>query len=523
MKIALAQLNYTIGDFEENKIKIINSIEQARRQGVRLLVFAEQAIGGVPAFDLLNKVTFLDMCEETLVEIASHCDDIAVMLGLPVQDSSGNKTVSVAAFIEDRVIREYIGKKEVVRREEMCYLSPSRGCATVEIDDKRVLVAVDDDLLDLEIGGGVDLVVNLAASVYSRGIIEKRYDHLRKTAFTCGKPVVFINQIGGQTDIVYDGSSAVFNHRGEALALLKSFEEDFVVVDLDRAAPVEVPAQNKTVNVYRAMKLGLKDFFVKNGFKRACIGMSGGIDSAVVLAVAVETLGAENIKVLMMPSQFSSDHSVDDAVRMAENLRIEHNVVPISEIYRTVVDTMKPVIGGTEFDLTEENIQARIRCTLMMALSNKYGYVMLNTSNKSECAVGYGTLYGDATGAFSIMGDLYKIEVYDIARYINRDQEIIPENIILKEPSAELRPQQKDSDSLPPYDVLDAILYRMIEEGQHREEIINAGFDARIVYKIYSMVRNNEHKRFQFCPTLKLSTKAFRRDRVMPLTSKYGF
>ena len=522
MKIALAQLNYTIGDFEENKVKIIDHIVKAKAQGAQLVIFAEQAISGTPAFDLLNKVNFLDLCEEALIEVASYCDGITAIVGLPLQ--SNTSTISGAAVIQDRTVKKYIGKKNIVVREEMWHISPSKGCEYVMVGKKKVAIVIGEDInYGCGIGEMADLIVNIDASAYSRGIIERGYDFYSQYAFTNGKPVAHINHVGASTDIIYDGSSSVFNGKGEAIALLKSFEEDFVVVNIDRAKAIPVPPQDKTHNVYRAIKLGLKDFFARNGFKKACLGMSGGIDSAVVLAIAAEVLGVENLRILMMPSQFSSDHSVEDAVEMAENLRIEYNVVPITEIYKAAVETMKPVIGGTKFDVTEENIQSRIRCMLIMSLSNKYGYVLLNTSNKSELAVGYGTLYGDAAGALSILGDLYKIEVYDLARYINRKKEIIPENIILKEPSAELRPEQKDSDSLPPYDVLDAILSRMIEEGQSREEIINAGFDAETVYKVYGMVLRNEHKRYQFCPTLRLSSRNFRRDRVMPLTSKYGF
>lgn len=522
MKIALAQLNYTIGDFEGNKIKIIDAINSAKAKDADLVVFAEQAISGAPAFDLLNKVTFLELGEEALVEIASYCDDISVIIGLPT--AQNNKTVSSAAVIQNRKVVRYVSKRNVRSRDEKWFITPAKGYEFVTVAGKKIAIVIGDDIrYNIEYGDYADIIVNIAASAYYRGVVEYRYEFQRKLAFTTGKYMVYVNQIGGQTDTVYDGSSAMYNPQGEAMALLKNFAEDMVVVDLDDKKTVEIPYQNKTVNVYNAMKLALRDYFVKNGFQKACLGLSGGIDSAVVLAIAVEALGAKNVKVLMMPSQFSSDHSVDDAVEMAENLGVEYNVVPITEIYTSAVDSLKPVMGGTPFDVTEENIQSRIRLMLIMALSNKYGYVLLNTSNKSECAVGYGTLYGDATGSLSITGDLYKIEIFDLARYINRDHEIIPENIILKEPSAELRPEQKDSDSLPPYDVLDAILYRMIEEGQHREEIINAGFDAKTVHKVYSMVLRNEHKRFQFCPTLRLSTVTFRKGRMMPLTTKYGF
>ena len=523
MKIAVAQLNYTIGDFEGNKTKIIEAVCRAKEQKVDLVVFAEEAINGTPAYDLLNKVTFLERCEDALVEIASHCDNIAVIVGLPIQ--SGASTISAAALIQNRRIMRYVGKKNIVSRDDKQNLVPSKGCEYVQIAGRKVAIVVGQDIYtEQEYGRYADLIVNPISIPYARGIVENRYTMYRKLAYTKGKPVVYVNHVGGQTDVIYDGSSAVFNSKGEAIALLRSFEEDFVVVDLDADnKPLPIPEQNKTANVFRAMRLGLRDYFSKNGFRKACVAMSGGIDSAVVAAMAVEALGAENVRLLMMPSQFSTDHSVDDAVKMAENLGVEYNVIPITEAYKAITETMKPVLGGTAFDVTEENIQARIRCTMIMALSNKYGYIVLNTSNKSESAVGYGTLYGDDIGSISIAGDLYKCEIYDVARYINREKEIIPENILLKAPSAELHPGQLDTGSLPPYEVIDSILYRMIEEGQHREEIINAGFNAEDVHRIHSMLVRSEYKRYQFCPTLRLSTCPLGKGIVIPLTSKYGF
>lgn len=522
MKIALAQQNYTIGDFKSNKEKIVRCIEQAKSESADLVVFSEQAISGAPAYDLLNKVTFLELCEETLEEIARCCEGISVLVGMPAQCM--NKTISVAALIEDRKIKRYVGKKTIESRDEMCHISSSKGCEYIKIRGKKIAVVVGEDIkTEQEYGEYADLIVNLAHSPYSRGVVEKRYDFYRQMAFMTGKTILYVNSVGGQTDIVYDGSSAAFNSRGEAIALLKSFEEDFQTVDVDgNETPKKIPEQNKTYNVYRAIKLGLGDFFVKNGFKTACLGLSGGIDSAVVLSMAAETLGPENIRVLLMPSQFSSDHSVEDARELAENLGVEYQIVPINETFAALTATLGPVFGELPFNVAEENMQARIRGMMMMAISNKFGNILLATSNKSEIAVGYGTLYGDTVGALSIIGDLYKSEVYDLARYINRQREIIPLNTIMKAPSAELRLEQKDSDSLPPYDVLDAILYRMIEEGQSREEIINAGFDEDEVYKVYNLVVKSEFKRYQSCPTLRLSTRPMRTGRTMPLTNKYG-
>ena len=522
MRIAVAQLNYTIGDFEGNKIKVIDSINRAKSEKADLVIFAEGAVSGTPGYDLLRKYTFLEYCEETLVEIASYCDDISVLVGLPIPGENG--TVSAVAHIHNRHIERYISKKNIVSREERPYLAPGRGFRYVRIAGEKVAVVVGEDIEgEREYSLNADIILNFVASPYSRGIVEKRYNFYKDVAYTSGKQLVYVNQVGGQTDVLYDGSSAAFNSKGETIALLKSFEEDFLVVDTRSGNPVTPRPQNKTENVFNAMKMGLADYFRKNGFTKACLGMSGGIDSALVAAMAVEALGAENVRLLMMPSQFSTEHSVDDAVEMAGRMGVAYNVVPITEAYKAITETMKPVMGGTRFDVTEENIQSRIRAVMLMALSNKFGYIVLNTSNKSESAVGYGTLYGDSIGAVSIAGDLYKSEVYDVARYINKTRgSVIPENILLKEPSAELHPGQLDSDRLPTYETLDAILYRMIEKGQHREEIINAGFDAATVMQVHSMLLKNEYKRRQGCPVFRLSTAPLGKELVMPLTNKYG-
>jgi NAD+ synthase (glutamine-hydrolysing) len=522
MKIAIAQLNYTIGNFEGNKLKIISSITHAKSAGADLVIFAEGAISGTPGYDLLRKYTFLENCEESLVEIASHCDDISVLVGLPIQGEGG--TMNAVAHIHNRHIERFVSEKVIDAREEKPYVIPGKGLKYVRIAGEKVAVVVGEDItLENEFSPNTDLVVSLISHRYSRGIVEKRYDLYSRVAYSAGRPVVYVNQVGGQTDVLYDGSSAAFNAKGEAIALLKNFEEDFALIDTATTATVPVPAQDKTANVFHAMKMGLADYFRKNGFRRACLGMSGGIDSALVAAVAVEALGAQNVRLLMMPSQFSTEHSVDDAVEMAERLGVQYNVVPITEAYKAITETMLPVVGGTRFDITEENIQSRIRAVMLMALSNKFGYTVLNCSNKSESAVGYGTLYGDTIGAISIAGDLYKSEVYDIARYINKTRgEVIPDHILLKEPSAELHPGQLDSDRLPTYEVLDAILYRLIEKGQVREEIINAGFDAETVYRVHKMLLRSEYKRQQGCPVFRLSTAPLGKEFVMPLTNRYG-
>ena len=503
MKIAIAQLNYTIGDVDGNASKIIDSIHKAKAQHADLVIFAEQAVSGTPAFDLLRKTTFLELCEDALVEIASCCDGIAAIVGLPILTADG--TISAAALIQDRKVLRYIGKKYITARREMGFLVPSKGYEYATIKGHKCAIIVGDDLSrERDFDQSVETVISINARKYGKGTMTYRYEMMRNLAFVESKNLVLVNQVGGSTDIVYDGTSGALNSRGELVLMMKNFEEDFQIFDTKASArPITIPStyNDRTRLVYEAARCGLRDFFRKNGYRKASIGLSGGIDSAVVASIAADALGAENVRALLMPSPFSSLESVEDAKELARNLGIEYNVIPISEIYTSVVNTLKPVIGGTEFDATEENIQTRIRTVLLMALQNKTDYILLNSSNKSENALGLCTLYGDTAGAFSPTGDLYKSEMYDVARYINRTQgNPIPESILTKEPSSELHPGQKDSDILPPYEVVDAILFRMIEEGQHREEIVNAGFDSEVVEKIHGMIMRNEKKRYQFPP-----------------------
>ncbi len=526
MKIALAQLNYTVGDVDGNALKIIDAIGRAKQEGADLVLFAEQAVSGTPAFDLLRKTTFLELCEDALVEIASCCDNIAAIIGLPILTDEG--TVSAAALVQNRKVLRFVGKERISARREMGFLDSGSGYEYATIKGRKCAIVVGDDLRHIhDLNPSVETIISVNARKYGKGLLTYRYETMRNIAYREAKELVIINQVGGSTDIVYDGTSGVLNKRGELVVLLKSFEEDFQIYDTEAEytpyKDVPYNATDRTRLIYKAATLGLRDFFRKNGYQKASIGLSGGIDSAVVASLAVSALGKENVRALLMPSPFSSEHSVEDAKQLALNLGIEYNVIPISEIYTSVTNTLKPVIGGTDFDITEENIQTRIRTILLMALQNKTDYVLLNSSNKSENALGWCTLYGDTAGAFSPTGDLYKTEMYDLARYINREcGSPIPENILTKEPSSELRPNQKDSDLLPPYEVIDAILYRMIEKGEHREEIVNAGFDSEVVETIHGLIMRNEKKRYQFPPVLRLSSCAFGHERLMPLTNKYG-
>ncbi len=527
MKIALAQLNYTIGDIDSNVSRIKDAIRKAEAQGADVVLFAEYAVSGTPAYDLLRKTTFLTLCEEALEEIAEICTRVTAIVGSPLLTERG--AVSAAAVLRNGRIDEIIEKQYVTARREMGFIVEGKGYKTVEICGRNIAILVGNDLAHLsEIDSKANFVVNINARRYGKGLLSRRLETLRSLAFTEGRNIIIINQVGGSGDLVYDGTSGIMNKQGQVELFMKSFEEDFALFDtLAEHSPVEVPYtsyNDRTRMVYKAACLGLRDYFHKNGYQKACVGLSGGIDSSVVACLAVGALGKENVKGLMMPSQFSSDNSVEDAKILAENLGIEYSVLPITEAYTAIMDTLKPVTGGTEFDATEENIQSRIRTVLLMALQNKEGYVLLNSSNKSENAIGWCTLYGDTAGAFSVTGDLYKSEVYDLARYINsKFDNVIPEVILKKEPTSELRPNQKDSDILPPYEVVDAILYRMIEEGQHREEIINAGFDSQVVEKIHSMVMQNVKKRYQYPPVLRLSTCSFRHECMFPLVNKYGY
>ena len=527
MKIALAQLNYTIGDIDGNMSLIKDAVAKAKMEKADVVLFAEYAISGTPAYDLLRKTTFLTLCEEALEEIASACKGITAIVGSPMLTERG--AVSAAVVLRDGEIVDVVEKQHIKARREAGFIVSGEGYKEIDLYGKRVAVVVGDDLSHLqELDSDIDLVVSINSRRYGKGLLTYRLETLRNLTYTEARNVVIVNQVGGAGDLVYDGTSGVMNKSGELELMLKSFEEDFQIYDSEADnEPIEVPFtsyNDRTRIVYKAACLGLRDYFHKNGYKKACVGLSGGIDSSVVACLAVGALGAENVKGLMLPSQFSSESSVEDAKKLAENLGIDFSVLPISEAYTAIMNTLKPITGGTEFDATEENIQSRIRTVLLMALQNKDGYVLLNSSNKSENAIGWCTLYGDTAGAFSVTGDLYKSEIYDLARYINtKFGDIIPEEILKKEPTSELRPGQKDSDILPPYEVVDAILYRMIEQGQHREEIINAGFDSEVVEKIHTMIMRNVKKRYQYPPVLRLSTSSFRHECLFPLVNKYGY
>ena len=372
MKIALAQLNYTIGDIAGNTAKIIIAVERAKTEGADVVVFAEQSLSGTPAFDLLRKTTFLELCDEALDEIASYCNGITAVVGAPVLMQNGSQ--SAAVVIEDGRIKRYITKANITARREMGFLSSGEGVKVVRIAGEKVAIVVGDDFSHLkEVDNDVDIIFSVNARRYGKGLMSYRYETMHNLAFVESKTIVLVNQVGGSGEIVYDGTSCVINDKGDIALLMKSFEEDFAIYDtLADNKPCELPKElerhERTGYIYNAAVMGLRDYFVKNGYKKACVGLSGGIDSAVVTCIAVEALGKENVKVLLMPSQFSTDHSVTDAKAFAESIGVEYSVLPISEAYTSIVNTLKPAIGGHEFDATEENIQARLRTIMLMAM-----------------------------------------------------------------------------------------------------------------------------------------------------------
>lgn len=549
MKIALAQLNYHIGNFESNRDQIIQNIEKAKAQGAELVVFSELAVCGYYPNDLLERREFIDKCIESVLQIATHCQDIAALIGAPSINSSpnGKMLFNSAYFLKDGKI-ESIHSKTLLPTydvfDEYRHFEPNREFNLIELKGLRLAVTICEDLWYNQpvfstfgrenlysicpvaeyCKQDPDLIINLSASPFSYNQAKLRKDILLDNARKYEVPIIYVNQIGAQTELIFDGGSLYVDSAGKVIYEMAYFSPDFTIIDTEQRSwePTVQPEQETIAKIHDALVLGIRDYFGKTGFKTATLGLSGGIDSAVTLALAEKALGASNIHVLLMPSKFSSDHSVDDAVKLAENLGVQFDVVKIHSIVDAFDMTLAPVFEGRENDLAEENIQARVRGTLLMGLSNKFGHILLNTSNKSEAAVGYGTLYGDMNGGLSVLGDVYKSDVFELARFINRNQEVIPLNTILKPPSAELRPDQKDSDSLPEYEVLDKILFDYIELAKSPSEIVAAGFDEATVHRTVLMVNRNEYKRFQTPPILRVSSKAFGFGRKMPIVAKYA-
>lgn len=548
MKIALAQLNYHIANFDDNTQKVVEAILQAKKNQADIIVFAELAIGGYPAKDLLQNEVFLQRCEAAVDEIATHTKEITVIIGAPVRNthSEGKALFNAALVIEDGQVVKTARKRFLPDYDvfdEYRYFQPYTQTAFFPWKQHKIALTICEDLWDNDTDNSYvgdiwedfayekpDLIFNIAASPFSYTHFETRVETLRRSALKINAPIVYVNQIGGHTDILFDGRSFAMDKNGDIVLELNAFEEDLRYLELEDTlltppAPRDAPTvvDSEIARIHQALVFGIRDYFHKSGFKKAVLGLSGGIDSAVVAALAAEALGADNVLSILLPSKYSSDHSIQDAVDLVNNIQGQHRIVSIEKMVEGFDAGLADLFDGLKADLTEENIQARIRATVLMAAANKLGYILLNTSNKSEAAVGYGTLYGDMAGAISVIGDVYKTQVYQLAEYINRDREIIPHNTIHKAPSAELRPDQKDSDSLPPYDLLDAVLFHYIENGKATSEIIPLGFDQALVQRIVKLVNNAEFKRFQAPPILRVSPKAFGPGRAMPLVAKYDF
>ena len=539
MKIALAQLNYHIGNFDHNKAKIIDHIHKAKAVQADLVVFAELSVCGYPPLDFLDFSHFVQQCKQAVEEVATHCKGIAAIVGAPSVNPvvDGKNLFNSAWLLEDGMIKKVIHKTLLPTYDvfdEYRYFEPNKVFETIEIKGTRIALTICEDLWNMEddplytfcpmdklVEDNPSFIINIAASPFNYRHDMARKKMMQKNALKYGLPVYYVNQVGAQTELIFDGGSMVINKAGEVVTQLNYFEEDFRVIETTAPQSISSAMGTEIEKIHQALLMGIRDYFKKMEFNTAILGLSGGIDSAVVLALAAEALGSKNVMSLLMPSAFSSGHSVKDSVQMCTKLDSPYSTFAIHNLYDGYLDVLKEAFKGHPFNVAEENLQARIRGTLLMAMSNKFGNILLNTSNKSELAVGYGTLYGDMCGGLSVIGDLYKTKVYELAAYINRRDEIIPLSIINKAPSAELRPGQKDTDSLPPYDILDKILFLYIEKFKSPDEIIAEGFDQKLVLRVLKMVNSNEYKRKQFAPILRISPKAFGMGRRMPIVGKY--
>jgi len=558
MKIFLAQQNYHIGNFESNTQKIIQAITVAKKQGAHLIVFSELSVCGYPPRDFLYFNNFIDQCYHAIDLIKNYADGIAVLVGAPHRNPAieGKDLFNAAWFLEDKTVKKVIHKTCLPTYDvfdENRYFEPAQEWNVIEFKGKKLAVTICEDIwnlgnnplyrncpMDFLSNSAPDLMINLSASPFDYTHGADRIATVKANVLKYGIPMFYCNGVGSQTEIVFDGTSLVFDKDANLCGKLASFKEDgqaFVLNDngtiegdiikyahqLPDAElnPMVLEASLNIQEVYNALILGISDYFNKMGFKKAILGSSGGIDSAVTLALACKALGSENVKAILMPSEYSTGHSVSDAEQLSKNLNNAYQIIPIKNIYQSFLNELKPLFKDLPFSVAEENIQSRTRGNLLMAIANKFGYILLNTSNKSELATGYGTLYGDMAGGLAVLGDCYKLQVYELARYINRNGEIIPESIIIKAPSAELRPGQKDSDSLPDYEVLDKLLYQYIELSKGPEEIKAIGFDPSLVDRVLKMVNVNEYKRNQFCPIIRVSSKAFGVGRRVPIVGKY--
>jgi NAD+ synthetase len=543
MKLALAQLNPIVGDLAGNETRTLAAYRRGVDAGVEIVVCPELSVTGYPPRDLLLKQRFVAQNLETLDRLAAATGETALLVGFVGESKSqpGRQLNNCAALLQRGKIVAVRAKMLLPTYDvfdEDRYFEPAAENSPVALNGRKVGLTVCEDIWNdddfwperryrhnppVELAeAGSEIIFNISASPWHLGKNKTRYEMLRSLALKTRRPVVFCNQAGGNDELVFDGGSLVFNATGELIAQGKLFEEDFVVVDTGSKAGAALKLPGDEELIYQALVLGLRDYLHKCGFKAAVLGLSGGIDSAVTAVLAVAALGRENVRGISLPSKYSSQHSLDDARVLAERLGIQYDVIPIQPAFECVKENLHPVFAGRPEDTTEENIQARLRGVNLMALSNKFGSLLLTTGNKSELAVGYCTLYGDMCGGLAVISDVPKTMVYRLAKWINREKEIIPVASITKPPSAELRPDQCDQDSLPPYETLDAILDLYVVQGKSGAEIIAAGFDEATVRRMIRLIDFNEYKRRQAAPGLKVTTKAFGVGRRIPIAQKFS-
>jgi len=543
VKIALGQINPTVGDFSGNAAKIIQFALRARSAGASLILFPELAVCGYPPRDLVERPSFVARCQTTIEKIAADTPGIAVICGTvtPAEAESGKKVMNSAALLRDGRI-DFIQSKMLLPTydvfDEMRNFAPAKSQQLFDFCGNRMALTICEDAwndkrfwnrqlygvdpVEELVRAGGNFVLNISASPFWLGKRELRHDMLAAIAKNQKVPVAMVNQVGGNDSLLFDGSSLVIGPDGRVIAQGKSFEEDLIYFDPQKlSGDMHPQVVGEEASAYEALVLGTRDYVHKCGFERAIIGLSGGIDSALTASIAVDALGPDNVIGVGMPGPYSSQGSIDDARTLAGNLNIRFELLPINDIYAAAQQTLAPVFAGMPEDVTEENIQSRTRGMLLMALSNKLGALVLSTGNKSELAVGYCTLYGDMVGGLAVISDVPKTLVYRLSAYVNSRRKVIPEATIEKPPSAELRPEQKDSDSLPPYDVLDVILEDFVEDSYSAERIAFVHkFDLELVRRVIRMVERSEYKRQQAAPGIKISAKAFGYGRRFPIAAK---
>lgn len=542
MRLLIAQINPTIGDLEGNLKLILKEIENARKQKAELVIFPELTLTGYPPEDLLLFPEFIQAVEEKLQQIKSHTQDITAVIGLPRANSSGEKRLyNSVAILQNQHLLGYYDKVLLPTYDvfdERRYFDPGETFPLWNIGGLKVAITICEDIWEhCELISYTkylidpikkykelcpDLLVNISASPFSGNKPTMRMKVFTTAVKSMKCPIAFCNQVGGNDSLIFDGYSFFMNEQGEVLSLAKGFDEDSLFIDSKNQKKQPFIPFNPVEDLFRALILGLKDYFKKQGFQKACFGLSGGIDSSVLACIAKEALGKENVLGVLMPSSFTAKCSVEDAVELSKRLGISYTTLPIHAPYETYLELLKPQFGDIPFGIAEENLQARIRGMLLMALSNKFGYIVLSPGNKSELAMGYATLYGDMCGGLAVLGDVTKMQVYQIADWINREEEIIPKNTIERPPSAELRPNQRDSDSLPEYSIIDNVMKEYLENHLSPKKIVKKyNYDPQIVDWIVHTLHANEYKRRQSAPSLRVSEKAFSVGRRFPIVQKW--